>query len=104
VSSPTVTTQLQQSAEQAARAPDRGFWTLAHLSDEDLLREASRPTSKSRAAGVDGVTAPQAAPVERGWMETEDGRQRPLGTPTVEEKIVQRAGARRLEAIDAQDF
>jgi retron-type reverse transcriptase len=99
---------------------------LAHLSDEDLLREASRPTSKSRAAGVDGVTAPQdaahlddnrrdrherlrsgrsqAAPVERGWMETEDGRQRPLGTPTVEEKIVQRAGARRLEAIDAQDF
>ena len=46
----------------------------------------------------------QAAPVECVWIEKEDGGQRPIGSPAFEEKIVQRAGAMRLEAIDAQDF
>jgi len=126
VRSPTVTTKLQQIAEQAARDPARVFWTLAHLIDEDFLREAYRHTSKSSAAGIDGVTAKQyaehldanlrdlherlrsgrsqAAPVERVWIEKEDGRQRPIGKPTFEDKIVQRAVARLLEAIDEQDF
>ena len=124
--SPTVTTKLQQIAEQAARDPDRVFWTLAPLIDEDFLREAYRHTSKSSAAGIDGVTAQQyaehlddnlhdlherlrsgryqAAPVERVWIEQEDGRQRPIGKPTFEDKIVQRAVAMLLEAIDEQDF
>ncbi len=124
--SPTVTTKLQQIAEQAARDPARVFWTLAHLIDEDFLREAYRHTSKASAAGIDGVTAKQyaehldanlrdlherlrsgrsqAAPVERVWIEKEDGRQRPIGKPTFEDKIVQRAVARLLEAIDEQDF
>jgi hypothetical protein len=57
--SPTVTTKLRRLAEQAARDPERVFSTLAHLIDEDFLREAYRPTSKSRAAGIDGVTAKQ---------------------------------------------
>ena len=35
--------------------------TLAHLIDEDFLREAYRHTSKSSAAGIDGVTAKQYA-------------------------------------------
>ena len=124
--SPTVTTKLQQIAEQAARDPARVFWTLAHLIDEDFLREAYRHTSKASAAGIDGVTAKQyaehldanlrdlherlrsgrsqAAPVERVWIEKEDGRQRPIGKPPFEDKIVQRAVARLLEAIDEQDF
>ena len=124
--SPTVTTKLQQIAEQAARDPARVFWTLAHLIDEDFLREAYRHTSKASAAGIDGVTAKQyaehldanlrdlherlrsgrsqAAPVERVWIEKEDGRQRPIGKPTFEDKIVQRAVARLLEAIYEQDF
>jgi retron-type reverse transcriptase len=46
----------------------------------------------------------QAAPVERVWIEKEDGRQRPIGTPAFEDKIVQRAVAMVLEAIYAQDF
>ena len=57
--SPTVTTKLQHLAEQAARDPQRVFTTLAHLIDEDVLREAYRRTSKSSAAGIDGVTAQQ---------------------------------------------
>jgi retron-type reverse transcriptase len=123
--SPTVTTKLQQIAEQAARDPDRVLWTLAHLLDEDCLREAYRHTSQSSAAGVAGGTAQpyaahlddnlrdlherlrsgryQAAPVERVWIEKEDGRQRPLGTPMFEEKMGQRAVAMLLEALKGQD-
>jgi retron-type reverse transcriptase len=119
--SPTVTTKLQQIAEQAARDPDRVFWRLAHLIDEDFLREAYRLTSKSSAAGIDGVTAEryaehleenlrglherlrsgryQAGPVERVWIEKEDGGRRPSGKPAFEDKIVQRAVAMLLEAI-----
>jgi RNA-directed DNA polymerase len=59
--SPTVTTKLQRLAEQAAHDPQRVFTTLAHLIDEDFLREAYRQTSKSSAAGIDGVTAQQYA-------------------------------------------
>jgi retron-type reverse transcriptase len=124
--SPTVTTKLQRLAEQAARDPERVFSTLAHLIDEDFLREAYRPTSKSSAAGIDGVTAKQyaerldenlrdlyerlrsgryqALPVERVWIEKDDGGQRPIGKPAFEDQIVQRAVAMLLEAIDEQDL
>jgi RNA-directed DNA polymerase len=100
------------------------FTTLAHLIDTDFLREAYQQTSKSSAAGIDGVTAQQyaehldenlrdlherlrsgryqAAPVERVWSEKDDGGQRPIGKPTFEDKIVQRAVAMLLEAIYEQ--
>jgi group II intron reverse transcriptase/maturase len=124
--SPTVTPKLQRIAAQAARDPARVFTTLAHLIDEDFLREAYRHTSKSSAPGIDGVTAAayaehldenlddlherlrsgryRAAPVERVWIEKEDGSQRPIGKPAFEDKIVQRAVAMLLEAIYEQDF
>jgi Retron-type reverse transcriptase len=113
--SPTVTPKLQRIAAQAAHDPDWVFTTLAHLIDEDFLREAYRHTRKSSAPGIDGVTAQtyaehldenlrdlperlrsgryQAAPVERVWIEKDDGGQRPIGTPAFEDKIVQRAVA-----------
>jgi retron-type reverse transcriptase len=124
--SPTVTPKLQRLAAQAAHDPDRVFTTLAYLIDTDFLREAYRQTSKSSAAGIDGVTAQQyaehldenlrdlherlcsgryqAAPVERVWIEKDDGGQRPIGKPTFEDKIIQRAVAMLLEAIYEQDF
>ena len=124
--SPTVTPKLQRIAAQAARDPDRVFTTLAHLIDEDFLREAYRHTSKASAPGIDGVTAQsyaehldenlhdlherlrsgryQAAPVERVWIAKDDGGQRPIGKPAFEDKIVQRAVAMLLEAIYEQDF
>jgi RNA-directed DNA polymerase len=124
--SPTVTPKLQRLAAQAAHDPKRVFTTLAHLIDEDFLHEAYRHTSKSSAAGIDGVTAKmyaehlddnlrdlharlrsgryQAAPVERVWIEKDDGGQRPIGKPAFEDKIVQRAVAMLLEAIYEQDF
>jgi len=124
--SPTVTPKLQRIAAQAARDPDWVFTTLAHLIDEDFLREAYRHTSKSSAPGIDGVTAQtyaehldenlrdlherlrsgryQAVPVERVWIEKDDGGQRPIGKPAFEDKIVQRAVAMLLEAVYEQDF
>jgi RNA-directed DNA polymerase len=123
---PTVTPKRQRIAAPAARARARVFAPLASLIDEDVLREASRHTSQSRTPGIDGVTAEayaehldehlrdlherlrrgrsQAAPVEHGWIEKEDGSQRPIGKPACEEKIVRRAVAMLLEAIYEQDF
>jgi retron-type reverse transcriptase len=54
---PTVTPQRQRIAAQAARDAARVCTTLAHLIEEDLLREASRRTRKASAPGSDGVTA-----------------------------------------------
>jgi len=124
--SPTVTPQLQRIAAQAARDPPRVFTTLAHLIDVDFLREAYHRTRKSSAPGIDGVTATeyaehldenlpdlherrrsggyQAPPVARVWRDKADGGQRPMGKPTFEDKIVQRAVAMLLEAIYEQDF
>ena len=123
--SPTVTPKLQQIAVQAACDPARGFTTLAHRMDRDFLREAYRQTSKASAPGIDGVTAQQyaehldenlgdlheglrsgryqAPPVERVWLEKDDGKPRPIGQPTCEDKIVQRAVVMLLEAIYEQD-
>jgi retron-type reverse transcriptase len=44
-----------------------------------------------------------AAPVERVWMDKDDGGQRPMGQPTCEEKMIQRAVAMLLEVIYEQD-
>jgi RNA-directed DNA polymerase len=124
--SPTVPPKLQRLAAPAARDPDRVFTTLAYLIDEDFLREAYHRTRKSSAAGIDGVTAQQyaerleenlrdlherlrsgmsqAAPVERVWIEKDDGGRRPIGKPAFEDKLVERAVAMLLAAIYEQDF
>jgi group II intron reverse transcriptase/maturase len=102
------------------------FTTLAHLMDVEFLREAYCLTRKDSAAGVDGVTAREyaenleenlrslherlrsgrykAPPVERAWLGKEDGGKRPIGKPTFEDKIVQRAVVMLLGAIYEQEF
>jgi retron-type reverse transcriptase len=102
------------------------FTTLAHLMDVEFLREAYRLTRKDSAAGIDGVTAREyaesleenlrslherlrsgrykAPPVERAWLEKVDGGKRPIGKPTFEDKIVQRAVVMLLGAIYEQEF
>jgi group II intron reverse transcriptase/maturase len=124
--SPIVSTKLQAIAEQAIAYPEMVFTTLAHHIDVAWLEEAYRLTNKSGAAGVDGVTAGEyaanleenlgklherlksgrykAPPVERVWLDKEDGRKRPIGKPTFEDKIVQRAVVMLLEAVYEQDF
>lgn len=124
--SPTISTKLQAIAKQAIDHPEMVFTTLVHHIDVEWLEEAYRLTNKRSAAGIDGVTATEyganleqnlqglherlrsgrykAPPVERVWLEKEDGRMRPIGKPTFEDKIVQRAVAMLLEAVYEQDF
>lgn len=123
----SVSTRLQRIAELAREDPERAFLSLAHHIDVELLREAYRRTRKSGAPGVDGRTAAQyaedleenlqsllnrfrsgsykAPPVRRAHIPKGDGQQtRPIGIPTFEDKILQRAVAMVLEAVYEQDF
>jgi RNA-directed DNA polymerase len=123
----TVSTRLQRIAELARKAPDMVLTTLAHLIDLELLREAYRRTRKDGATGVDGQTAVEyaekleanlqalldrlklgtyhAPPVRRVHIPKGDGRStRPIGIPTFEDKVLQRAVAMVLEAVYEQDF
>jgi group II intron reverse transcriptase/maturase len=118
--------KLQRIAQQAKAYPAMVFNNVFHLIDQEFLREAYHQPQKNSAPGVDQVTAQQyaeslednlrdlherlcdnryvAPPVERVWIEKEDGRQRPIGKPCFEDKIVQRAVVMILEAIFEHDF
>src|SRR5210317_360798 len=124
--SPTISTKLQRIANQAEDYPDLVFNNLYHLLDYDFLVEAYRRTRKDSAPGVDRVTAKQyaanleinlrdlhdrlrnhrcrAPPVERVWIDKEGGKKRPIGKPTFEDKIVQRACVILLSPIYDHDF
>jgi RNA-directed DNA polymerase len=123
----TISTKLERIAKLAREAPDMAFTTLAHLIDIDWLREAYRRTRKDGATGIDGQSAEQyaanlednlrslleraksgmyrAPPVRRVHIPKGDGKEsRPIGIPTFEDKVLQRAVTMVLEAIYEQDF
>ena len=123
-----VSTKQQRIAKLARQSPEMGFTSLAYLIDIDWLEQAYHKTRKDGAPGVDGQTGEdyaanlkdnlqslldraksgtyQAPPVRRvhipkGGSATET---RPLGIPTFEDKVLQRAVVMVLEAIYEQDF
>jgi group II intron reverse transcriptase/maturase len=122
----TVSTKLEQIAEQAREYPEMVFTTLIHLMDVDFLREAFSRTKKDAAPGIDGITATmyaknleenlqdlherlvqneyRATPVKRVWLDKDDGKKRPIGITVLEDKIVQRAVAMLMGAVYEQDF
>jgi RNA-directed DNA polymerase len=123
----SVSTKQRRIAEMARQAPGMAFTSLSHHIDMDWLREAYRRTRKDGAAGIDGQTAEdyaanlegnlrslldraksgdryKAPPVRRVYIPKGDGGTRPLGIPTFEDKVLQRAVVMVLEPIYEQDF
>jgi retron-type reverse transcriptase len=122
----SISTKLQQVASVSKEHPQMVWTTLAHRIDVDFLREAFRRVRKDGAPGVDGVGAVEyavsldakleqllgrlrsgqyrAPPVRRVYIPKDNGRQRPIGIPTIEDKVLQRAVTMLLEAVYEQDF
>ena len=122
----SVSTKQERIAEQAGACPDLVFTALHHHIDEAWMHSAWSLTRKDGATGVDGVTAAdyetdlevnlldllnriksgryRAPPVRRHSIPKADGRRRPLGIPTLEDKVAQRAIVMILEPIFEADF
>lgn len=117
-----------ERVRRAARRDRKKRFTalLHHVYDLDRLRDAYFALKRDASAGVDGETwrhygdalegnladlasrlkqgAYRAKPVRRVHIPKPDGRQRPIGVPTLEDKIVQRSVVEVLNAIYEQDF
>ncbi|WP_434417681.1 group II intron reverse transcriptase/maturase [Nannocystis pusilla] len=121
-----ISTKQDRIAKLAQQMPGTALRTLGHHIDGEWLTEAHRRTRKDAAPGVDGVTAEayerdlegnlerllgaaktgqyRAPPVRRVEIPKGDGKSRPLGIPTHEDKVLQRAVAMVLEPIYESDF
>lgn len=117
---------LQGVREAARKDRSLKFTALLHHVSEDSLREAFFKVKKHAAVGVDHVTwqeyeqnmeanivdlhgrihrnAYRAKPSKRIFIPKADGRKRPIGIASLEDKIVQQAVVRVLNAIYEQDF
>jgi RNA-directed DNA polymerase len=123
---PPLSTCVQGIAQKAQEQPKHRFGNLYELLNEAYLRECWGDIRKDAASGVDHVSAEayahqleenshdlgerlkgkryRAKRVKRHDIPKGDGHRRPLGIPAVADKLRQRAVARILEAIYAQDF
>jgi RNA-directed DNA polymerase len=117
---------LERVRQAARKRKGEQFTALLHHVDEAALHVAYLGLKRDAAAGIDGVTwqeygegleprlrdlhdrihrgAYRARPSRRVFIPKPDGRQRPLGIAALEDKIVQSAVVRVLNAIYEEDF
>ena len=121
-----VETKQQRIAELAKQYSQVGLNNLHHYMDVDWLKEAYRRLDRQSAPGIDGQSAEQygeelesnlrdllnrakgktyrAPPVRRGWVPKDEKESRPIGMPTVEDKVLQRAVVMVLEPMYEEEF
>jgi group II intron reverse transcriptase/maturase len=121
-----MSTKHTRIAELAKKDKGMKFFSIAHLLTQFALYEAFVSLRKEASAGVDGVTYAEyeediwenirklhdrlkngqyrAQPLRRAFIPKEDGRNRPIAIPSLEDKIVQRATVELLNTIYEQDF
>ena len=123
----SVETKLQRIAEKARRDPKCRFTSLFHLMNIELLRGCFARLRKDAAPGIDRVTKEEYAenllenlaelverlhrmayipqPVLRVYIpKPGSDKERPLGIPGLEDKLVQAGLVRIMQAIYEQDF
>lgn len=119
-------TKFNQIAEKARTNPEFVFNSLAHFLTHKLLKDSFKLLNKKSAVGLDGVSYPdyennleenirklhenlkaktyKATPLKRVWIDKGNGKKRPIGISSIEDKIVQRAVTTLLNLIYEQDF
>ena len=122
----TVTTELNAIAFKAQTHPKHRFQNLYGLLNSDLLVQSWGQINKQSAAGIDGISPvdlKQRLPeninrlsqqlkqktfrvgdIKRVYIPKSNGKQRPLGLPIMDDKVVQQGVSQILQSIWEQDF